>query len=114
MIPNHYENLRQELRRGTLAVAVLGALRSERYGYTLQAALAEFGITIDQGTLYPLLRRLDSQGLLTSQWRTDGGRRKRFYKLSADGETVLELLVADLRSTNAALDRVFAADKHSA
>ena len=67
--PELFENLRLELRRGCLVVAVLSALRAEQYGYTLRKELAEQGMAIDEGTLYPLLRRLESQGLLASQWR---------------------------------------------
>ena len=69
-----FENLRLELRRGCLVLAVLTALRSEQYGYTLRKALAEHGMAIDEGTLYPLLRRLESQGLLSSEWREEEKR----------------------------------------
>ena len=71
MSPDLFENLRLELRRGCVIVAVLAALRSEQYGYTLRKALAEQGMDIDEGTLYPLLRRLESQGLLSSEWREE-------------------------------------------
>ena len=54
------DNLRLELRRGCLTVAVLAQLRDERYGYTLRKTLAEQGLEIDESTLYPLLRRLES------------------------------------------------------
>ena len=64
-----YENLRQELRRGCLTLAVLAELRTEHYGYALRKALADQGLEIEEQTLYPLLRRLESQGLLASQWR---------------------------------------------
>ena len=84
---NHdlFENLRLELRRGCLSLAVLSQLRTERYGYTLRKALAGQGLEIDEGTLYPLLRRLESQGLLTSVWREEQKRNKRFYRLSPEG-----------------------------
>ena len=68
------ENLRLELRRGCLILAVLAELRTERYGYTLRKALSEQGMEIDEGTLYPLLRRLESQGLLISEWREEDKR----------------------------------------
>ena len=80
-----FENLRLELRRGGLVLAVLGQLRAEHYGYTLRKALAERGLPVDEGTLYPLLRRLESQGLLTSEWREEDKREKRFYRLSPAG-----------------------------
>ena len=81
-----FENLRLELRRGCLTVAVLAALRTEQYGYTLRKHLIEHGLHIDEGTLYPLLRRLETQALLVSEWREEGKRNKRFYRLSNDGE----------------------------
>src|SRR6476659_3167 len=88
------ENLRLELRRGCLILAVLAELREERYGYTLRKALATQGMEIDEGTLYPLLRRLENQGLLVSEWREEEKRKKRFYSLSADGKLILEQLAA--------------------
>lgn len=88
-----FEKMRVELRRGSLVLAVLGALREERYGYTLRQSLEEAGLPIDEGALYPLLRRLESQGLLTSEWREDAKRTKRFYRLSPSGvETLAQLL----------------------
>jgi PadR family transcriptional regulator PadR len=97
------ENLRLELRRGCLILAVLAELRSERYGYTLRKALAQQGMEIDEGTLYPLLRRLESQGLLASEWREEDKRNKRFYRLSADGKLILKQLSAEWKSINASL-----------
>src|SRR6202007_3313949 len=90
-----FENLKLELRRGCLTLAVLGQLRTERYGYTLRKALADDGLEIDEGTLYPLLRRLESQGLLVSQWREEDKRNKRFYRLSAEGELILNQLLRE-------------------
>jgi PadR family transcriptional regulator PadR len=93
-----FEKLRLELRRGSLILAVLAELRAERYGYTLRKALADVGLEIDESTLYPLLRRLESQGLLVSQWREEDRRNKRFYRLSADGRTILDRLAAEWRA----------------
>ena len=90
-----FEKMRIELRRGSLVLAVLGALREERYGYTLRTSLEEAGLPIDEGALYPLLRRLETQGLLTSEWREEARRNKRFYKLSAVGVAVLAQLLAE-------------------
>ena len=88
-----FEKMRIELRRGSLVLAVLGALREERYGYTLRQSLEDAGLPIDEGALYPLLRRLETQGLLTSEWREDAKRTKRFYRLSPVGvETLAQLL----------------------
>jgi DNA-binding PadR family transcriptional regulator len=100
------EALRMELRRGSLILAALGALREEQYGYTLRTALAEQGIEIDEGALYPMLRRLEAQGLLTSEWREEGKRNKRFYRLSDDGAAALARLVDEWRALNAGLDRI--------
>jgi PadR family transcriptional regulator PadR len=100
------ENLRLELRRGCLILAVLAELRTERYGYTLRKALADQGMDIDEGTLYPLLRRLESQGLLVSEWREEDKRNKRFYRLSADGKVILKQLAAEWKSINASLDGI--------
>jgi PadR family transcriptional regulator PadR len=104
--PNLFENLRMELRRGSLIMAVLAQLRTEQYGYTLRKALAEHGMAIDEGTLYPLLRRLESQGLLVSEWREEDKRNKRFYVLSADGKTMLKQLLAEWKSIDASLNGI--------
>ena len=101
-----YEILRLELRRGSLILAVLGLLRQEHYGYTLRKALAAQGVDIDEGALYPMLRRLDSQGLLTSVWREEDKRNKRFYRLSPDGEGLLGRLEQDWRAMNVALGKI--------
>ena len=101
-----FDSLRLELRRGCLVLAVLAQLRAEHYGYTLRTALSDLGLEIDEGTLYPLLRRLESQALLTSEWREEGGRRKRFYKLSADGKQILKLLQAEFKTINQSLNRI--------
>lgn len=101
-----FENLRLELRRGCLTLAVLAQLQSERYGYTLRKALADDGLEIDESTLYPLLRRLESQGLLVSQWREEEKRNKRFYRLSATGEQILNQLVDEWERMNASLSKI--------
>jgi PadR family transcriptional regulator PadR len=101
-----FEKLRLELRRGCLILAVLAELKTERYGYTLRQALEDAGLPIDEGTLYPLLRRLESQGLLLSEWREEERRNKRFYRLSADGQTIFEQLLAEWRGINSSLERI--------
>ena len=101
-----FENLRLELRRGCLTLAVLTQLRSERYGYTLRKALADDGLEIDEGTLYPLLRRLETQGLLVSQWREEDKRNKRFYRLSAQGEQILTQLLNEWRRIHTSLSKI--------
>lgn len=106
MDPALFDSLRLELRRGCLILAVLAQLRAEHYGYTLRTALSDLGLEIDEGTLYPLLRRLETQDLLTSEWREEGGRRKRFYKLSPDGRQILKQLLAEWKSLNQSLNRI--------
>jgi PadR family transcriptional regulator, regulatory protein PadR len=101
-----FDNLRNELRRGSLVLAVLTQLRSEQYGYTLRKALAEHGMSIDEGTLYPLLRRLESQGLLVSEWREEEKRNKRFYRLSAEGKLILKQLLAEWKSIDSSLNGI--------
>ena len=101
-----FDNLRLELRRGCLALAVLGELRVERYGYTLRQTLEEHGIAIDEGTLYPLLRRLETQGLLVSEWREEARRKKRFYLLSAEGRHTLDRLSAEWHALDESLTRI--------
>jgi PadR family transcriptional regulator PadR len=104
---DQFENLRLELRRGCLVLAVLAQLQRERYGYTLRKSLADCGLEIDEGTLYPLLRRLESQGLLASEWREEDKRKKRFYRLSTEGAETLKLLLAEWRVINSSLDHIF-------
>ena len=106
-----FDKLRIELRRGALGLAVLAALREERYGYVLRQMLETAGLQIDEGALYPLLRRLETQGLLTSQWREEGKRNKRFYRLSSDGERVLALLLAEWNSISDSILRLSDGDR---
>jgi PadR family transcriptional regulator PadR len=101
-----FENLRLELRRGCLSLAVLSQLRVEHYGYTLRKALSEKGLEIDENTLYPLLRRLESQGLLVSEWREENKRNKRFYHISPEGERILSQLLDEWQGINRALDQI--------
>lgn len=101
-----FETMRLELRRGSLVLAVLACLRTERYGYSLRQALAADGLEMEESTLYPLLRRLESQGLLDSEWREEEKRKKRFYRLSSQGVTLLAALTDEWRGINASLDKI--------
>src|SRR6185369_564171 len=101
-----FEKLRVELRRGSLILAVLGALREERYGYTLRQSLEDAGLPIEEGALYPLLRRLETQGLLTSEWREEAKRNKRFYRLSADGVAILAQLLGEWNAISESILRL--------
>ena len=112
MDPALFENLRLELRRGCLVLAVLAALRTEQYGYTLRKVLAERGLNVDEGTLYPLLRRLETHGLLASEWREEARRNKRFYRLSAEGAEMLTQLLAEWRSIDRSLNGILSERHH--
>jgi DNA-binding PadR family transcriptional regulator len=87
------QNMLLELRRGVLSIAVLSQLSKEQYGYSLLKGLSDQGMEIDQSTLYPLLRRLEAQGLLQSDWRImDEARPRRYYVISTQGKAVLTKL----------------------
>ena len=101
-----YESLRLELRRGSLTLGVLARMRQEHYGYTLRQALAEDGLEMEESTLYPLLRRLEAQGLLVSEWRDEDRRWKRFYRLSPEGEALLARLLEEWRRISLSLKRI--------
>ncbi len=101
-----FENLRMELRRGSLIIAVLAQLREEHYGYALRKTLADQGMEIEESTLYPLLRRLETQGLLESEWREEDKRNKRFYRLSKDGARILKQLLEEWNGLNSSLKRI--------
>jgi DNA-binding PadR family transcriptional regulator len=102
------DKIAQELRRGVLILATLSQLRQAKYGYDLISQLADQGLAIDQGTLYPLLRRLEAQGLLDSQWNVEGSRPRRYYVLNAAGEAMLKDLTREWRALTAAMERLLA------
>ncbi|WP_372995066.1 PadR family transcriptional regulator [Lutispora sp.] len=93
-------NLTMELRRGTLVLCVLSQLEKEQYGYSLVQSLTERGMIIDQSTLYPLLRRLEKQGLLDSNWSLDESRPRRYYVLNEKGRRVLNSLIEEWTDMN--------------
>ena len=95
-----------ELRRGVIVLATLSQLRAPRYGYELRQALADGGMPIEEGTLYPLLRRLETQGVLTSEWRTNEGAPRRYYVLSAEGRRLFKRLTETWYGLNEAMDRL--------
>ena len=95
MTNESFENIILELRRGVIVLAVLSCLNQEQYGYSLIKSLDENGLEIDQGTLYPLLRRLEGQGLLQSAWRVETDRPRRYYVLSDEGRDLLPRLKAE-------------------
>ena len=93
-----FANLQVELRRGTQILAVLSQLKDQQYGYSLLQLLEEKGIAIEAGTLYPLMRRLESQGLLSSSWDTTESRPRKYYVLSALGLETLQKLKIEWQS----------------
>ena len=105
------EAMRLELRRGILILAVLNALKLEQYGYSLRKALQAVDIDIEEGTLYPLVRRLESYGLLDSRWSSEEGRKRRYYRTSAKGVETLNALQADWQQLNRSLVKISAASK---
>lgn len=100
------KNTALELRRGVIVLAVLSQLTEEQYGYSLLKLLSDKGLEVDQGTLYPLLRRLESQGLLSSDWRVGEDRPRRYYVISAEGQKVLPQLKEEWTTLVATLDRI--------
>ncbi len=100
------DNVVLELRRGVLVLAVLSQLSTEQYGYSLLKLLSDQGLEIDQGTLYPLLRRLEAQGLLGSSWKIEEARPRRYYVLSAEGKKILPKLKKEWASMVATMDKV--------
>ncbi len=100
--------LELELRRGTIVLATLSRLGTAQYGYSLRQALAAEGMEIEEGTLYPLLRRLEAQGLLVSEWRTGDGSPRRYYTLSEEGRRTYHQLSQSWRSLSAVMDRLVA------
>lgn len=94
-IDDQIDNLRLELRRGLVVLAVLSQLDAPQYGYSLVQRLAERGLDVEEGTLYPLLRRLEKQGLLKSEWEVGEARPRKYYQLSKEGHKVFATLTAD-------------------
>jgi len=105
-----FGKLELELRRGVVVLATLSQLRAPRYGYELRQALADEGMPIEEGTLYPLLRRLEAQGLLKSEWKTESGSPRRYYALNADGRKLFKKLTESWQGMNHAMDRLLKED----
>ena len=102
------ENIVLELRRGVIVLAVLSQLSGEQYGYSLLKLLADLGMEVDQGTLYPLLRRLEAQGLLQSVWKIEGARPRRYYVISTEGRKLLPKLKKEWAGIVSVMDRILA------
>ena len=112
-IQSQTQSLVQELRRGVIILAVLSQLHEEQYGYSLMKRLEGQGMQIDQGTLYPLLRRLEEQSLLESNWRVDTSRPRRYYILSDFGEKVLEEMASEWSRIKTTVDDLLLNEKEN-
>ena len=106
------EKLRLELRRGIVVLAVLSQMETAQYGYSLIQSLAEKGFDIEEGTLYPLLRRLEKRGLLISEWNTGESRPRKYYRISDMGRDVLKTLIADWNDTVAVMHRLLLGEQN--
>ena len=107
------QNLVQELRRGVIVLAVLSQLDEEQYGYSLMKRLEDQGLQVDQGTLYPLLRRLEEQDLLESNWRMETSRPRRYYVLSSFGAKVLQEMAGEWSRIKETVDLMLENDKEN-
>lgn len=103
---NILQNIQQEMRRGTLILAVLTRMDEPQYGYSLIQSLGEMGIAVDQNTLYPLLRRLEKQGLLDSLWEVEENRPRRYYKISEIGAEIRASLIAEWKLLNDSMSKL--------
>jgi DNA-binding PadR family transcriptional regulator len=90
-----YINYLVELKRGTQIIVVLSQLFDKEYGYSLLQKLIDKGVPMEAGTLYPLLRRLETQGILVSEWDTSSNRPRKYYGLSRDGEKLYKYLLKE-------------------
>jgi DNA-binding PadR family transcriptional regulator len=102
------DNVVLELRRGVIVLATLSRLGTEQYGYSLLKQLSDRGLEVDQGTLYPLLRRLEAQGLLESVWKLEEARPRRYYVISPEGKRLLPKLKKEWSGIVAVMDRMLA------
>jgi len=107
------QSLVQELRRGVIILAVLSQLHEEQYGYSLMKLLEDQGMQIDQGTLYPLLRRMEEQNLLESNWRVESSRPRRYYQLSEFGEKVLQEMATEWLRIKSTVDKLLSSKKEN-
>lgn len=113
MTTSQLDKMRLELRRGVLVLAVLASLKQPHYGYSLRKQLQDRGIDIDEGTLYPLVRRLAEQGLLDSEWQQTEGRERRYYLLSEQGKELLAQLTDEWLQLNSALTPLLTESKET-
>jgi DNA-binding PadR family transcriptional regulator len=107
------QNLVNELRRGTLVLTVLSQLETRQYGYSLKQLLSEQGLDIEQGTLYPLMRRLEKQGLLDSEWSHETSRPRRYYVLNDTGRETLETLKQEWKALTSVMEGLLGKDEEN-
>lgn len=107
VLDDAFLKLEADLRRSVIVLATLSQLKTAQYGYSLRQTLAEHGMEIEEGTLYPLLRRLESQGFLTSEWRIEDGPPRRYYTLSAEGRRLYPKLVKSWRVLTDVMEGLF-------
>jgi len=100
------ESMVSEIRRGSVVICVLSRLRKPKYGYALLTELNDKGMAVDAGTLYPLLRRLEKQGLLTSEWNTEGAKPRKYYRMNEAGKQALNALKAEWREISNAVNQM--------
>lgn len=105
-VENIVDNLLLELRRGTIILSVLSQLKTSKYGYSLVETLKEKGIQVEPGTLYPLMRRLEKQGLLKSEWETSGSKPRKYYGLSDKGKEVYNILTKEWYQMKNTIDKL--------
>ena len=105
-MPPNTNSLISELKRGTLVLSVLSQLSTKQYGYSLRENLAEKGFDIEQGTLYPLLRRLEEHGLLDSEWSITTSRPRRYYVINNTGKEVLTVLTKEWLSLANSMEQI--------
>ena len=108
MDKNLLENTILELRRGVIVLGVLSQLKEEQYGYSLLKLLSDQGLELDQGTLYPLLRRLENQGLLASVWKIEEARPRRYYVISPEGLEMLPRLKEEWQRIVSMMEKMLA------
>ena len=111
-IDEQINQIRLELRRGIVVLAVLSQMDTARYGYSLIQQLAEQGLDIEEGTLYPLLRRLEKQGLLESEWEVGEARPRKYYRISPFGRDVLAALNGEWNETVEMMRRILGGNNH--
>lgn len=107
-VNEHLDRLMQELRRGTITIGALSQLHEPQYGYSLVSILKEKGFEVEPGTLYPLLRRLEKQGLLESKWDTNETRPRKYYLLSKTGTEVLRQLQVEWENIVSSMNHLLA------